>query len=369
VFFGSGYYGSAVEQVLGLDVVLADGTVLPVGSHAVEGGLPFMKHYGPDLMGPFLADAGALGVKATATLRLIRRPEHRRHLAYAFDTYADMANALSSLSREGLATEAMGFDKNQQSARVTEGETNFLKDVGTLFKVIKQSGILDGLQIAFAGRRYLKDVFYGLHLSVEDHTKGGIEEKVKQAKGLAKALGGRPLPASVTKICHAEPFLPPDSIVGPSGERWVPLHCIVPHSKAVEALDAVTAVYEKYAAVKEKHGIRNGFLLVTVGNYGFLIEPVWFWPDAQLKMYETAIRPEHLEKLQNYDADEEGRAIVKNMRDELAALFADMGAVSMQLGKMYRYDKSRKPEAWEMLKKIKGVVDPNGLMNPGALKL
>lgn len=369
VFFGSGFYGSAVEQVLGLDVILADGTVLPVGSHAVAGGLPFMKHYGPDLMGPFLADAGALGVKATATLRLIRRPEHRRHLAYAFDTYADMANALSSLSREGLATEAMGFDKNQQSARVTEGESNFLKDVRTLFKVIKESGILDGLQIAFAGRRYLKDVFYGLHLSVEDHTKGGVEEKVKQAKRLARALGGRPLPASVTKICHAEPFLPPDSIVGPSGERWVPLHCIVPHSKAVEALDAVTAVYKKYAAVAEKHGIRNGFLLVTVGNYGFLIEPVWFWPDAQLKMYETAIRPEHLEKLQTYDADEEGRTIVKNMRDELAAMFADMGAVSMQLGKMYRYDKSRKPEAWEMLKKIKGVVDPNGLMNPGALKL
>ncbi|MBT4739456.1 MAG: FAD-binding oxidoreductase, partial [Rhodospirillaceae bacterium] len=305
----------------------------------------------------------------TATLRLIRRPEHRRHLAYAFGTYADMANALSSLSREGLATEAMGFDKNQQSARVSEGETDFLKDIGTLFKVIKESGIADGLQIAFAGRNYLKNVFYGLHLSVEDHTKGGVEEKMKQAKAIAKAGGGRPLPASITKIVHAEPFLPPDSIVGPSGERWVPLHCIVPHSKAIEALDAVTAVYEKYADAKEKHGIRNGFLLVTVGNYGFLIEPVWFWPDARLKMYETAIRPEHLDKLQTYDADEEGRAIVKNMRDELALLFAEMGAVSMQLGKMYRYDTSRKPAAWEMLKKIKSVVDPNGLMNPGALKL
>lgn len=369
VFFGSGFYGSAVEQVLGMDVVLADGTVLPVGSHATAGGMPFMKHYGPDLMGPFLADAGALGIKATATLRLIRRPKHRRHLAYAFDTYADMATALSSLSREGLATEAMGFDKNQQSARVTEGESDLMKDVGTLFKVIKESGLKDGLQIAFAGRRYLDDVFYGLHLSVEDHTKGGVEEKITEAKAVARAAGGRPLPASITKICHAEPFLPPDSIVGPQGERWVPLHCIVPHSKAVEALDAVTALYERYAAVKEKHNIRNGFLLVTVGNYGFLIEPVWFWPDARLKMYDTVIRPEHLEKLPQHEADEEGRAIVKAMRDELSQLFADMGAVSMQLGKLYRYDQSRKPEALDMLKKIKGVVDPNGLMNPGALKL
>ena len=369
VFFGSGFYGSAVEQVLGMDVVLVDGTVVPVGSHATEGGLPFMKHYGPDLMGPFLADAGALGIKAVATLRLIRRPQHRRHLAYAFDTYADMANALSTLSREGLATEAMGFDKNQQSARVTDAESDFFKDVGTLMSVIKESGIVDGLQIAFSGRRYLKDVFYGLHVSVEDHTKGGVKEKMKRAKDLAKSLGGRPLPASVTKICHAAPFLPPDSILGPSGERWVPLHCIVPHSKAVEALDRVTALYDRYADVKEKHGIRNGFLLVTVGNYGFLIEPVWYWPDARLKMYDTAVRSEHLERLPEHEADEEGRAIVRAMRDELSQLFADMGAISMQLGKLYRYDQSRKPEAWKMLKKIKGVVDPNGLMNPGALKL
>ena len=186
VFFGSGFYGSAVEQAIGLDVVLADGTVLPVGAHAIEGGLPFMKHFGPDLMGPFLADAGAFGIKATATIRLIRRPEHRRHLAYAFDTYADMANALSSLSREGLATEAMGFDKNQQSARVSEGSGDFPNDVRTLFKVIGESGLADGLQIAFAGRRYLNGVFYGLHVSVEDHTKGGVDEKAKQAKNIAK---------------------------------------------------------------------------------------------------------------------------------------------------------------------------------------
>lgn len=369
IFFGSGNYGSAVEQVLGMDVVLADGTVLPVGAHAIADGKPFMKHYGPDLMGPFLADAGALGVKATATLRLIPRPQHRRHIAYAFDTYADMASALSQLSREGISTEAMGFDKNQQSARVTEGDSDFMSDVGTLFKVIKESGIADGLQIAFAGRRYLNDVFYGLHVAIEDPTKGGVVEKFKRAKDIAKSCGGRPLPASITKICHAEPFLPPDSILGPQGERWVPLHCIVPHSKAVEALDKVSALYDKYKDVKEKHGIRNGFLLVTVGNYGFLIEPVWFWPDARLKMYGNVMRPEHLEKLPEHEADEEGRAIVKAMRDDLSDLFTDLGAVSMQLGKLYRYDKSRKPEAWDMLKKVKAVVDPNNLMNPGALKL
>jgi len=369
VFFGSGFYGSAVEQVLGMDVVIADGTICPVGSHANNNGLPFMKHYGPDLMGPFLADAGSMGIKATATLRLIRRPEHRGHLAYAFDSYEDMANAISSLSREGLATEAMGFDKNQTSARVSDSKSNFLKDLSTLFKVIKESGIRDGLQIAFAGRRYLNDVFYGLHLAVEGHTKGDVDEKYKLAKSISRKFNGKPLPASITKIVHAEPFLPPDSILGPKGERWVPIHCIVPHSKAVEALDAITAVYNRYTVTKEKHGIKNGFLLVAVGNYGFLIEPVWFWPDAQLDMYNKVVRPEHLKTLPKYDPDDEGRAVVREMRDELSKLFIDMGAVSMQLGKFYRYDLSRKTEALKMLKSFKALVDPKGLINPGSLKL
>ncbi|MDX2221791.1 MAG: FAD-binding oxidoreductase, partial [Rhodospirillaceae bacterium] len=64
IFFGSGFYGSAVEQAVGLTVVLADGSVLPLGGHAIARGKPFMKHYGPDLMGLFLADAGAMAIKA-----------------------------------------------------------------------------------------------------------------------------------------------------------------------------------------------------------------------------------------------------------------------------------------------------------------
>lgn len=369
VFFGSGYYGSAVEQVIGMDVVLADGTILPVGGHAIRNGAPFMKHYGPDLMGPFLADAGALGVKATATLRVIRRPEHRRHLSYAFDTYADMANALSQLSREGISAEAMGFDKNQQSARVSDAKTTLWQDFRTLLKVIGESGLIDGIKIAIAGRRYLNDVFYGLHLAIEDSTEGGVEGKFKQARRIAGGLGARPLPASITKIVHATPFLPPDSILGPKGERWVPVHCIVPHSRAVETLDALSSLYEKYTQGKDAHGIRNGFLLITVGNYGFLIEPVWFWPDSRLNMYDKVMRSEHLKTLPSYEADEEGRAIVKAMRDDLARLFSESGAVSMQLGKFYPYDKSRKTEAWEILKKLKSTFDPKGLMNPGALQL
>jgi FAD/FMN-containing dehydrogenase len=369
IFFGSGLYGSAVEQCIGLTVVLADGTVQTLGGHAIQNGKPFMKHYGPDLMGLFLADAGAMGLKAVATLRLMRRTEHRKHLAFAFATAADMADALSSLSREGIAAEAMGFDAGQQSARAVEAKRSFQEDLRTLFKVIDTGGIVDGLKVALAGRGYLKDVPYGMHVAIEDKTAAGVAALFKQAKAICKAAGGKPMPASITRIVHADPFVPPDSILGPKGERWVPVHCVVPHSQAEDIIAKVQGLYARYEAAKAKHNIRTGFLLVTVGNYGFLIEPVFFWPDARLKMYETIMRPEHLARLPTHPADEAARATVLQMREELAALFVAEGAVSMQLGKFYLYDKALKPEAWALLQKMKGVVDPARVVNPGALKL
>jgi FAD/FMN-containing dehydrogenase len=369
VFFGSGLYGSAVEQCIGLTVVLADGTVQPLGGHAIQNGKPFMKHYGPDLMGLFLADAGAMGLKALATLRLIRRTPHRKHVAFGFSTAAAMAEALSAFSREGIAAEAMGFDAGQQSARAVEAKRSFKEDLGTLFKVIETGGILDGIKVALAGRGYLKDVPYGMHVAIEDKTAEGVEALFKKARDLAKASGGKAMPASITRIVHADPFVPPDSILGPKGERWVPVHCIVPHSQAADIIAKVQALYARYETAKAKHNVRTGFLLVTVGNYGFLIEPVFFWPDARLAMYDKVMRPEHLARLPVLPADEDARAIVLQMREELAALFVQEGAVSMQLGKFYHYDKALKPEAWALLQKMKSLVDPARVVNPGALKL
>ena len=197
----------------------------------------------------------------------------------------------------------------------------------------------------------------------------GVAALTKTAKHICKAAGGRTLPASITRIIHAQPWVPPDSILGPKGERWIPVHCIVPLSGAVDIVAAVQDLYERYKDRTTAQNIRTGFLLVTVGNYGFLIEPVFFWPDARLAMYDKTMRPEHLARLPTHPANEAARATVLEMRTALAELFAAKGAVSFQIGKFYFYDRSRLPAAWDFLKRVKALVDPKGLMNPGALKL
>ena len=74
VNYGSGLYGVSAESLLGMDVILASGEMLSTGSGGGTNSLPFFRYYGPDLTGLFVGDAGALGVKARMTLRLMHKP-------------------------------------------------------------------------------------------------------------------------------------------------------------------------------------------------------------------------------------------------------------------------------------------------------
>ncbi|NJS14645.1 MAG: FAD-binding oxidoreductase [Sphingopyxis sp.] len=66
LFWGSARHGSGPQSCLAMEVVLADGTILKTGEGVA-------RPYGPDMTGLFLGDTGAMGVKATITLRLIAR--------------------------------------------------------------------------------------------------------------------------------------------------------------------------------------------------------------------------------------------------------------------------------------------------------
>ncbi|MEO8445573.1 MAG: FAD-binding oxidoreductase, partial [Gammaproteobacteria bacterium] len=88
---GSGNFGVSADAVLAFEVVLASGEILKTGSRAAANGVPFFRWYGPDLTGLFTGDAGALGVKARITLKLIRTPPFSGAASFGFDNFEAMA--------------------------------------------------------------------------------------------------------------------------------------------------------------------------------------------------------------------------------------------------------------------------------------
>lgn len=88
-------YGVTSDYVLGLEVVLADGTVTRVGRRTVKGVA------GYDLTRLLVGSEGTLGIITEATLRLIPQARTRRTIVAGFSAAAQSAAAVLGISSKG----------------------------------------------------------------------------------------------------------------------------------------------------------------------------------------------------------------------------------------------------------------------------
>lgn len=372
IFWGSGEYGSVVDSVLSLSMVLADGSIINTGSAAKPDTKPFFRHFGPDLTGIFTADCGALGFKATVTLRLIPEYEHRGYGSYAFTNYADMLAAMAAIARNNLAMECFGFDPFLQAQRMKRESIG--RDVSQLMGVLKSSGGIlqaakDGVGLAVSGRRFMKDVSWSFNAIVEDTSQAGVDRRLNKINQCITDANGKVLPDSIPKLVRSNPFGPVNNMVGPEGERWVPVHGLLPHSQATAAMTTLDELFSRHQATLDKHGIGVGYLLATVSTTCTVLEPVFFWPDELEEIHKRSLEPNHLKNLKGFPANSEAREAVVNIRKEVAQALQDSGAINLQIGKSYPYRESIDPNVYSILTLLKNTLDPNHLINPGVLGL
>jgi len=96
-------YGGMREQVLGIEVVLPDGSILDMNSRLRK------NNTGYDLKHLFIGSEGTLGIVTRATLRLMAKPRNVQLACIAVGNFSDITKILTIASMEGATITAFEF--------------------------------------------------------------------------------------------------------------------------------------------------------------------------------------------------------------------------------------------------------------------
>ena len=105
-------YGVTTNNLLGVTLVLMDGTVIEVGGAYMDAG-------GLDLLGVICGSEGQLGVVTEATLRILPKPEGARPVLIGFDSNEVAGTCVADIIKAGILPVAIEF-MDRPCIRATE---------------------------------------------------------------------------------------------------------------------------------------------------------------------------------------------------------------------------------------------------------
>lgn len=300
-------YGTMKDNVLALEVVLADGRVIKTGSRAKK------SSSGYDLTSLMVGSEGTLGIITSLTLRLQGQPEA---IAAAVCNYNDVASAVNTVITavqmgipmarmellDSLSIQALN---NYSQLGLNEKPHLFLEFHGSASAVAEQSETMRNIATEFGGGQF------------EWSTKTEERNKLWNSRHMAfyatKALKPNHLAMS-TDVC-------------------------VPISKLAQAIDdTIKDAYD--------HGVFAPILgHVGDGNYHTL-----FLSDPN--------RPDEQELVQKLTHRMNMRAL------ELGGTVT--GEHGIGIGKM-KYMAEEHGEAWSVMADVKRALDPQNILNPGKI--
>ncbi|MFB9429188.1 FAD-binding oxidoreductase [Streptoalloteichus tenebrarius] len=302
-------YGVTTDSVLGLDVVLADGSLLRTGRRTVKGVA------GYDLTRLFVGAEGTLGVITSATLALRPLPQAPATLVAAFGSTAAAASAVTRIVRAGLIPSLMEI---MDRASILAVERNLKTELGAG----GGSAALLLCQSDSGGEAARREI-----AAIERICADAGSELVHWTADLAE---GRMLMAARRAV------LPSLEVYG----SWLTDDVCVPRTRIADLINGCEAV-----------GERHGLLVAVVGHAG----------DGN--MHPTIV----------YDPEsEEQFARARRAFDEILELGLSLGGTitgEHGVGKIKREWLEREigPVGLGVHRAIKAALDPGNLFNPGSM--
>ena len=369
---GTNTWGVSGESVLAMEVVTGGGKTVKTGQAGSSLGVPFYRYYGPDLAGLFTGDCGALGFKTRITLRLMKRRPHFGCASFGFASFEAAHAAMSEIAGHVVEEKVFALDAALQQGQI--GKSSGLDArldiargvVGAAQNWI--SGLARLAAMGLAGTKALSAAPYAAHYIFEGLSAGEVKGKAALLRTIATRTG-HVIPDTVPQVVYAMPFAPLHNILGPAGERWVPLHGIVPSSTVVAFHHDVDRCLAAHHDKMIAHSVYVGRIFSALGTGAFLYEPAIYWKDEQTVYHRTVLDTAYQATLPKYAPNPKGAELVQTIRADLIELFHRYGAGHLQVGKQYPYLRDRDPASISLLRAIKAELDPKGLLNPGALGL
>ncbi|GME91106.1 unnamed protein product [Ambrosiozyma monospora] len=305
-------YGTMRENVLGLTVVLADGTIVKTKQR------PRKSAAGYNLTGLFIGSEGTLGIVTEATLRLNVKPKFENVAVVSFNTLGDAASTVAEIVQQGIAANALELLDDNMMKYVNESGEVTTKYEETPTLMLKLGG--NSKEAAKLTTNTVKEICKR-HKSNSFRFAETEEQKFELWNARKSALW--------STIAHGKRTVDPDVQV------WT-TDVAVPMSQLAKSIEQTKA--EIQAA-----GFEHSFVgHVGDGNYHALI------------LFKNV--PEQ------YNA---AKKLVQSMVDRA---IADEGTVTGEHGvgygkRDYLVEESGE-DAISLMRKLKLALDPNRILNP-----
>jgi glycolate oxidase len=300
-------YGVTRHYVLGLEVVLADGTIVRVG------GRTHKNKTGFDLVGLFVGSEGMLGVVTEAILRLLPLPPARASISASFPTVEDAAAAVQMILLRGFLPSALE-----------------IADRFTLEAARRH-----------LGREIVPDGNAHLLLDLDGH-EASVRSEIEALSAIIKSLGALTLQSAFgDQACESMWDLRRgfSESLKATGLTKLNEDVTVPRGKLVQLMKFAGDLQAKY-----------GFPVACFGHAG----------DGNIHVNVMVADPARAEVRQNME---------RVLDDLFGFVIASGGAITGEhgigLAKKRWWPQAVSPESLLLHQTVKRALDPAGILNPG----